>query len=313
MTEFSSHYPFKLQDQDQSYYILNSLNLTEIAPKSFHSTKDLYRPDRMAQLQSGALNYLDVDQQIRTFCTIPSNDGLESLNMSGSAQFTCLGFEWILAQIQQRGGQPSSLINIDLREESHCFVKGAPISHYIPGNCLNFGVSNREIEARERQWIDDLRHQPGIQIKVVLEKSDGLFKNTDTIILENYNSYDIVSEKDFIEKTQGYNYVRIPIGDHTKPTDEDMIEILDLFSKVDNNQWLHFHCAGGKGRTTTLMVLYDIFINHERNPNLTLEDYVLRHYLIGGINLFARPVIHWKADSTMARAQFIRQFHQKLY
>ena len=313
MSQFSSNYPFDLQGQDQPYYILNSSNLEEVIPKSFHSTKDLYHADRLATLQAGNLKYFTSDQEIKTFSHIPSNEGLQDLNISGSAQFTHSGFKWILDQIQQRKGQISSLINIDLREESHCFYKGLPVSHYIPGNCLNFGLSNLDVEKCENQWINSLKDQSQIEIKIVLEKSDGLFKNTNTVILDNQNSQDITSEQDFIEKSQGFNYIRIPIGDHTRPTDEDMREIYTLFSKVDTFQWLHFHCAGGKGRTTTLMVLYDIFINHQRYQNLTVEDYVLRHYLIGGINLFTCPIIEWKANSTLARAQFIRHFYQTFY
>lgn len=313
MTSALPRYPFGLLGQDQPYTILNSSNLTEIAPKSFHLTKDPYRADRLTSLQTNALKYFTANQQVETFCHRPPDDGLQDLNISGSAQFTYLGFNWILDKIQNPKDKPFSLINIDLREESHCFFKGVPLSNYIPGNCLNFGIANIDIEERERQWIDCLKTQSQIQVKTVLEKSNGLFKNIDTLILDNQDSEDIISERNYIEKSQGFKYIRIPIGDHTKPTEEDMVDICTLFSKIDTSQWLHFHCAGGKGRTTTLMLLYDIFVNHQRYPNLTIEDYVLRHYLIGGTNLFSCPEIQWKMKSTFERAQFIRHFHKKFY
>ncbi len=307
-----SLYPFKLEGQDQPFYILNCVNLEEIAPRSFHSTKDSYRSDRLNQIETGNLHYFDENAQLQPFSTLPSREGLEDLNVSGSAQFTYQGFQWILNEISQRGGDLSSLINVDLREEYHCFFKGAPISYYIPGNCLNFGHKNDHIRQQEHQWIEDLKQESFITIEKVIEKQDGLLKSTDQLTYPLENPDEISSEQKFIEEEQGIEYVRIPIGDHTKPTPEDVEEILSFFKRIHPSQWVHFHCAGGKGRTTTLMLLYDIFCNYQRYPHLKLIDYVLRHYLIGGINLFTYPHISWKSEAALARAQFIRDFYQKL-
>ena len=56
---------------------------------------------------------------------------------------------------------------------------------------------------------------------------------------------------------------------------------MNLKNKPDDIH-LHFHCAAGKGRTTSFMVMYQAMKN---NSNLTLEQLLSYQYNIGGVNL----------------------------
>lgn len=52
---------------------------------------------------------------------------------------------------------------------------------------------------------------------------------------------------------------------------------------IPKDAWLHFHCRGGRDRTTITMTIIDILQN---GKNVSLENIVKRQNLLGGINLF---------------------------
>lgn len=59
--------------------------------------------------------------------------------------------------------------------------------------------------------------------------------------------------------------------------------ILVEFEKIDSkSQHVHFHCEHGKGRTTLIAVLYDIFRNVHQ---VSVEDIMTRHFCQDGEDL----------------------------
>jgi protein-tyrosine phosphatase len=73
-------------------------------------------------------------------------------------------------------------------------------------------------------------------------------------------------------------------------------------------QWVHFHCRAGKGRTTTVLALYDMLRNAGR---VSLDDIVNRQsLLIGDYNLLQlEEQSGWKAPLAADRANFVRAFY----
>jgi protein-tyrosine phosphatase len=69
----------------------------------------------------------------------------------------------------------------------------------------------------------------------------------------------LATEKQLATK-KGFDYVRLPTLDHSRPSDEIVDAFLELIKK-NPNAWFHVHCHVGKGRTTTFMTLYDMFYN----------------------------------------------------
>jgi len=56
-----------------------------------------------------------------------------------------------------------------------------------------------------------------------------------------------------------FHYVRIPVTDHCGPSEEALAKLATLPVSTDPTQnWVHFHCHGGDGRTTSFLALYDI-------------------------------------------------------
>src|SRR5262245_16180145 len=54
-------------------------------------------------------------------------------------------------------------------------------------------------------------------------------------------------------------YLRIPVTDHCAPSDTAVDKLCGLRDEArkDPRSWVHFHCHGGDGRTTTFLTLYD--------------------------------------------------------
>ena len=78
----------------------------------------------------------------------PSAKGLNSLNISGSAQFSEPQFHQ-LANTLRTLAKGKRIYVIDLRQESHVFLNGNPISWYEEHNWANNGKTLAQIQREE--------------------------------------------------------------------------------------------------------------------------------------------------------------------
>lgn len=86
---------------------------------------------------------------------IPDKTGLDTLDVSASAQFN----DWQLAelanQLRKVAGKKKNVI-LDLRRESHALLNGRPFSIYGQHNWSNLGLSAEEIMADEELFFSAL-------------------------------------------------------------------------------------------------------------------------------------------------------------
>lgn len=102
----------------------------------------------------------------------------------------------------------------------------------------------------------------------------------------------------------GYKYIKI----HTRK-DKDVDGFVAFIDTLPENTWLHFHCRGGNGRTSVMLVMLDIMRNA---PQVPLADIVKRQHLLGSQDLF--DLTPWRNSSysqkkLQARKDFITQFY----
>lgn len=184
--------------------------------------------------------------------------GLETLNISGSQQFSVAG----LKLLKQALPNPKNLVFMDLRQESHGFVNGLPISWEGDGNKANMGLSYQEVIQNNNQQLAALK--VGSQI---------------TIGKTNLTVDNVYSEQTLI-RNNGNRYARVTATDTMVPTSQDVDLFLSNLKNIPENSWIHFHCKEGIGRTTTFMTLYDILKNGQ---NVPLEDIVNRQILLANL------------------------------
>jgi hypothetical protein len=73
-------------------------------------------------------------------------------------------------------------------------------------------------------------------------------------------------------------YVRIPVIDHCWPSEDAANRFIELCRKIGPADWVHFHCHGGDGRTTTFLAMYDMVCWARRATSEfpSLEDFAER-------------------------------------
>jgi Inositol hexakisphosphate len=229
---------------------------------------------------------------------IPVNIGLADLRASGGGEFTAGGLKLLLARTH------GPVTVFDLRQETHIFVNGLPISWFATNDWANVGRAQSAIEADEAARVQKLK--PGSVIMVAddsVKKSGVPSKARKNVTVEHAST-----ERDIVV-ARNAAYVRLTVTDHARPLDEEVDRFILAVRALPKDGWAHFHCEAGRGRTTTFMVLYDILRNATR---VSLKDIARRQKLLGYDYDVLRPADpgDWKAPYTEDRISFVRAFYR---
>lgn len=293
--------------------------------KAFRTTRDAYILERVAEVESGDSRILDLavfekkwedltseDKAGVVWKDIPSRDGLDRQHVSGSGQFGGKGFVDIVEHIRATKFE-GGIVVVDHREEPHGFLtEGVPFSLYARSDAYSLGKTWAELEGVESKLIEKIIKNPEVFLHEVTGKDKDLITEARLFTVPSGEAY---SEKYLVKDLNGCGYVRIGITDHHRAMDDDLDDVIKYFDALPMGTWKHFHCRGGKGRTTTGMVLFDILSNHG-NEALSFQGLMIRQYLIGGSNLLAIPTTdpekQWKAKAAYDRIRTIYKFYQKV-
>ncbi|QXE17999.1 phosphatase [Clostridium sp. 001] len=209
-------------------------------------------------------------------------NGLANLNISGSSQFS----ENSLILIKQSLGDAMPIIIVDLRQESHGFINGIAISWSGNRNKANKGLTKEEVLFDENTRLQSILLNKPLSIgnKILIPKK--------------------VEDEEKLVESYGMSYMRIPVTDKERPTN-DMVDYFIKFVKsLPKNTWLHFHCKGGVGRTSTFMVMYDMMKNAK---NVSLQNIMNRQVLLGGKDLLRDEL--YLMNRSKQRAKLIERFY----
>jgi hypothetical protein len=223
-----------------------------------------------------------------------SLENLSALNISGSCQYSEVQLENVVKKI---GPDKFTIYVVDLRQESHVFINGIPVSWYAVYDWANVGRSLEWIENDETLHLIRMVAARSVTISTLVKGKDGQFSTKDPVTVE---VQDATTEMGLAHQL-GIDYIRIPVSDHCRPTDDIVDRFVTFVRGLEANAWLHFHCHGGDGRTTTFMTLYDMIRNA---GSLALEDIVGRQSLIGEYDLFGGSSEVYKL-----RTEFITAFY----
>ena len=173
--------------------------------------------------------------------------GLESLNISGSQQFSKSNFPIIINALDTK----LPIIIFDLRQESHGFINSYPISFQGEHNAANKGLNDEQVINKEKEQLNS------IKIDVPIDVSNS---STKTLIPET-----VMDERSFITSCN-MKYIRIFATDEELPSNTVIDSFIKNIKEIKNESWLHFHCKEGIGRTTTFMIFYDMMKNYKNIP-----------------------------------------------
>lgn len=190
---------------------------------------------------------------------------IPTLNISGSAQFT----KDQLLNLKNSINKDNICI-VDLRQESHGMINDLAISFLNPYKDLNNGFTTEQTIKAENSLLNKIKIGNTIQ----LYKHTGIFIKDITV--------DFISNESQLVTEADMQYKRFAVKDNSAPTPNIVDEFVEFIKNKPDDIHLHFHCAAGKGRTTSFMVMYQAMKN---NSNLTLEQLLSYQYNIGGVNL----------------------------
>ena len=227
----------------------------------------------------------------------PTRKGLDNLRISGSAQCTAAGFASLYATLSAAApGAP--IYDVDLRQESHGFADGLPVSWHKKNNLANEGKTPEEVALDEEERLAGIS---GVATTFVPRgKTDKGRVEAVTFAPQN-----VQTEKEVAEAA-GFRYVRFYVTDRTQPDTETIEAFLDFVESLPGDAWLHFHCRAGHGRTTTFMAMYDMI----RNPGIPAETIIERQHLIGGADLTAMKDEEWKNERIIQRLETLKLFSE---
>ena len=223
---------------------------------------------------------------------------LDDLKISASGQPSTSSLLILYNELRQHTN--GNIYIVDLREESHGFFNGFPVSYYENKNLANFFKPRTQISNIEVELLTDML---GRQVDLIpLGNEDKkLFKPLNILV----NNVETEQQK---AAELGFIYVRFTATDMLFPAPEVVDQFINFVSTLRENDWVHFHCQAGHGRTTTFSVMYDIL----KNPEKSLEEICNFHAAKGGSNLLKRsegdPKDYYVAANNLRADSLIKFF-----
>lgn len=201
---------------------------------------------------------------------------MEDLKISASGQPSTSSLLLLYQELQKH--TDGNIYIVDLREESHGFANGFPVSYYTGKNLANFFKPRNQIEDIEIEQLTDMLDRQ-IDFLPLGNEDKKLFKPINVLVKNVETEHQKADEIGFI-------YVRFPVTDMFFPQPEIVEQFMNFVSSLREQDWVHFHCQAGHGRTTTFTVMYEIL----KNPEKPLEEICPRQKELGGSDLLTRRI-----------------------
>lgn len=232
---------------------------------------------------------------------------IEDLHISAGAQFHAKEWPLILKKLLPFS-EKSKIYVIDLREEPHLFINDISVSLCKKNNYINehkfvsfIDIPYDMMQIFEDKVVEKLRNKKQYKIFEVKEK-EGLKYATHSIKKES-----IYTERQLVQNS-GVHYLRLSITDHKRPTDEQVDAFLTLIKAIPHDAWIHFHCRGGVGRTSTLVLILDMIKNKGK---FSMDNFIEKQKEQGGAkSLFKmNPAKKHKLGDAIIRKEFLINFY----
>lgn len=222
---------------------------------------------------------------------LPKNFRIDpDLNASASGQFSVKSLDALIKAIPKG----KEIVVIDLRQESHGFINGAAVSwRKPPRNWSNVGKALPEII---RDETDRLR---------------ALQAHKFTLLYNFWIPFPIFVHSTHTEeevvKSRSLKYLRIPVTDHRRPADAEIDRFVLAVRGLPANSFLAIHCAAGKGRSTTLICMYDMIRNAKKD---SYESILERQFKLGGVDYLAvKANVAWKQSDYVQKQELLKKFY----
>jgi hypothetical protein len=193
---------------------------------------------------------------------------------TGSGLFTDSQLVSMIEQIKLANPDIKKLYLCDLMQEYHGYCnydeQYFPFVWFADNNHVNKNLSKDVIYSRQEEIIQAMTKTNNFNIVNNYSKQDQKIAEINNII--NLDRPTIISEETLtriVSKVVNLEliYKPLPLIDHLQPDMESIIKFA-LFLEKDfnpNNSVIHFHCHGGKGRTTSMGLIFNMMRKAQNN------------------------------------------------
>lgn len=242
-------------------------------------------------------------------------------NFSASGIFTKSQIKNAINDIKQHNSSVKNIVVIDLIKEYHGFIdygkNTIPFTWRANHNTVNFAIANGEVEKNEEIIVSKMFqkfYDKTIDIISLFSSDEGGVDRIQQIIkINKFKS--ILSEKQLL-KNENINYLRLPCNDYSALNNKVIIDFAQFTQNQFNPEtdWLHIHCNGGKGRSTSLSLIFDMFMRLENSTlsNTSFSDLIKFHCKNGGKNLSETPHYAWKQELAIERYNVLNKIYNLL-
>ena len=231
--------------------------------------------------------------------------GITSLFMSGSEEPSEKGWVQIAEYLEKKNpNKVPSVWVLDLRQESHGYLNGGAVTLVSWFNWINLGKNNEQSALDQENWLKKLSTKKKISDVLTVQQ----YRDTDYANGAVVEMQSVEDEAHLIAKL-GFKYIRLFLTDHRAPHDAEVDAFVKIIKNLPENTWLHIHCRGGKGRTTTIMVMYDMLKNADK---VSFEEIIARQ---ASISPYYNLLDYSQRNPTLMthyqqRVRFLRYFYE---
>jgi hypothetical protein len=235
------------------------------------------------------------------------------LRASGSHQLDAAMLADVVKRLAEQGPELRRLLIVDLRQESHAFLDGRAVSWCADKDWSNVGQPPAWIARDERCQLEKLSAAPDTLLYSVHKDAAGDIQVIATTPLHVTRAE---TEEVLIGRLQSrlaVSSLRLHVTDHCAPEDDAVRLFLRLLGNVGAPTWVHFHCHGGDGRTTTFLTMYDMLGVAKAHPPIPwppdLEYFRRRQLQLFHYDLKPDTSIkRWQAPLSEARWRLLEAF-----
>lgn len=152
----------------------------------------------------------------------------------------------------------SQLYLVDLRQETHLYFNDRAVSWYADKDFANVGQTPAWIVADEAAQLARITALPATQIFCIKQDDQGNVTPTgysELLVTSAATEEGVAAQMPSLFRP---NYMRIPVTDHCAPGRDALNQFVNLCVNLNPDDWVHCHCHGGDGRTTTFLALFDM-------------------------------------------------------
>lgn len=224
--------------------------------------------------------------------SLPSREGLETLNISGSGVINEKALRHSLKKVP---AHIETIYILNLTNQYEYYANGRPLRWFS-------WIKEGEIIREPYYTLREIKHSP--------------FRLKDNIKLFLRRTFYPRPEDTKIETEQemtqrmGLKYLSFYVDRREVFPPETIDQFIHFIEQLPPNSWIHFHCDGGNSRTTTLMIFTDILKNGKKVP---LNTIIERHHALGGVDIYNTKSWKggsWRHDKLIMRKKLVEDFYR---